>query len=178
MEQSPDSAETGVGMNKLPVEKIREVYGLLANGVTVLQTVRLSGVCKEAVLLYGNALGDVSETWYDANVEEVLWEIDPGKATEWTSATPQVVVAGWKFRPLTTDTLADARRFAVAKAKQAKKPESLRRLVALRTLYFVFCEGNPTPAMRAGLETAPIAADSLCSELLTQAEDFGLLCWA
>lgn len=164
-------------MNKLPAEKVCEVYTLLAGGVTISQTARLAGVCKESVLLYANGLGDISGTWYEANVDSLWQEQDPAAHSRWSAATPGVTVAGFTFRPLTPDTLIEARRFAIAKAKQAKRPESLRWLVALRVLAYVLCEGNPTPAMRIGIDTAPQPLDALCRDLLEQAEDFGLLSW-
>lgn len=165
-------------LNKLAVEKVCEVYALLAGGVTISQTARLAGVCKEAVLVYANALGDISESWYEANVVGLMEEDYPESYSRWLASAAEVTVAGFTFRPLTEDTLTEARRFAIAKAKQAKRPESLRHLVALRVLAYVLCEGDPTPAMRMAIEPTPTPTDALCRNLLEQAEDFDLLSWA
>jgi hypothetical protein len=172
-----DSATGFDAVNKLPADKVAEVYSMLAGGVTILQVSKLAGVAKETVLRYATALGDISENWYGGNVEEALWDVDRDAADLWHSSTPEVTIAGFKFRPITEDTLADARRFAIAKAKQAKRPDSLRFLVALRVCFYVFCgDGSgPTPAMRVGLETEPIQPSTLCGNLVEQAEDFELL---
>lgn len=159
-------------MNKLSPEKVCEVYTLLAGGVTINQTAKATGVCKEAVLLYGNGLGEISESWYGGNVE---WHeaADP----KWRESTPSVTICGFTFQPIDEAALADARRFAVAKAKQAKRLEALRYLVALRVVFYAWCEGNPTPSMRLGVETKRWSPDELCLSLFELADDENLMAW-